>query len=474
MGSVILLVKSKWKVWYSNLLVPYEHYVPIKEDLSDIIDQIKWCRNNDEKCKEISENAKQFAETYLSKNGILDYLQKLLLEIKNVNGVYMYNTISPLTIQYNLQRKILKTMVHKEDVDLSNVSISNFKNSSEYFNAINWIVDVAITKDKIKELLTNEKQIFKNKISVVSEVEFKGISLIKKSQSKTNIQTLTHELFVGKVLNKYVDLPNFAYIFNTYQEGENINLLQQNISDGISLLQYIKSYFNFETYLGILVQIALTLQIAQDKCGFVHNDLSPWNIILKKYTQPVSIQYNIGYNKVYVIKSNIIPVIIDCEKSHVIYKGLHYGKNNMFFTSTIQDIISILSTTIYEISQLENIDVDKLINLSNFITNTRYRKEPFQRRNCIGDIRHFFGRTKKFSELISSEKYELETYKPLDFVDYIVNYVSPLKNILYVSSEYNALLKSNTRQIFNFYLSDNINLRLKSFTDFFDRIRCSF
>ena len=36
MGCVILLVDSEWKIWFSKFLVPFEHYIPIKNDLSDI------------------------------------------------------------------------------------------------------------------------------------------------------------------------------------------------------------------------------------------------------------------------------------------------------------------------------------------------------------------------------------------------------------------------------------------------------
>ena len=65
LNSVILLVNSKWKVWFSDMLQPYVHYVPVKDDLSDLIDQIKWCRDNDKKCSEIVYNAKCFYNIYL-------------------------------------------------------------------------------------------------------------------------------------------------------------------------------------------------------------------------------------------------------------------------------------------------------------------------------------------------------------------------------------------------------------------------
>ena len=65
-GVIKLLsqLKCKNNLWYSDKLVEYEHYVPVKHDLSDLIEKIEWCRNNDNKCKIISENAKKFYNTY--------------------------------------------------------------------------------------------------------------------------------------------------------------------------------------------------------------------------------------------------------------------------------------------------------------------------------------------------------------------------------------------------------------------------
>jgi hypothetical protein len=39
------------------LLQPYVHYVPLKDDFSDLNEILEWCRNNDDTCKQISENA---------------------------------------------------------------------------------------------------------------------------------------------------------------------------------------------------------------------------------------------------------------------------------------------------------------------------------------------------------------------------------------------------------------------------------
>jgi hypothetical protein len=81
LGSVILLPDSDYYLWFSYLLKPFVHFVPVKKDLSDLISQIKWCISNDDKCKQIAENALEFYNKFLCEKGIFDYMQKLLSQI---------------------------------------------------------------------------------------------------------------------------------------------------------------------------------------------------------------------------------------------------------------------------------------------------------------------------------------------------------------------------------------------------------
>lgn len=80
-GSVLLKVDSPYKLWFSDRLKPYIHYVPIKSDLSDIITQIEWCRKNDDKCRLIAQNARDFYENHLQKKHLLLYLQRLFCSL---------------------------------------------------------------------------------------------------------------------------------------------------------------------------------------------------------------------------------------------------------------------------------------------------------------------------------------------------------------------------------------------------------
>jgi len=77
-NSVILLVKSEFYIWYQPLLKPWIHYIPIKHDLSDVIEKIDWCKKNDDKCKKIAQNATDFYKKYININSINDYLEILL------------------------------------------------------------------------------------------------------------------------------------------------------------------------------------------------------------------------------------------------------------------------------------------------------------------------------------------------------------------------------------------------------------
>ena len=64
----MLLVNRPHKEFFYDNLVAWEHYIPVKEDLSDLVEQTQWCLNNYEKAKEIAENAFQFCQKYLTRD----------------------------------------------------------------------------------------------------------------------------------------------------------------------------------------------------------------------------------------------------------------------------------------------------------------------------------------------------------------------------------------------------------------------
>ncbi len=75
LGSVIMIVESDYSLWYQEKLEPFVHYVPIKSDLSNLVEMIEWCRINDKKCETIAKNAKKLAEKILTKKYLFEYLE---------------------------------------------------------------------------------------------------------------------------------------------------------------------------------------------------------------------------------------------------------------------------------------------------------------------------------------------------------------------------------------------------------------
>lgn len=73
-NSVILLVDSVYNLWFSYLLKPYVHYVPVKADLSDLLQKINWCKKHNEKCKKIASNARELALKIVDYNYVKESL----------------------------------------------------------------------------------------------------------------------------------------------------------------------------------------------------------------------------------------------------------------------------------------------------------------------------------------------------------------------------------------------------------------
>lgn len=84
LGSVILKVDSRCvadKMWYYPILKPFEDHVPVKEDLSDLAEKIQWCRDNDEKCRQIAARANELYEQFISKEAIHDYMEMICNQV---------------------------------------------------------------------------------------------------------------------------------------------------------------------------------------------------------------------------------------------------------------------------------------------------------------------------------------------------------------------------------------------------------
>jgi hypothetical protein len=65
LGCCVLKVDSPlgYRQWYYDRIHPWEHFVPVKADLSNLAEQIDWVRSNDSRAREIAAHGQAFART---------------------------------------------------------------------------------------------------------------------------------------------------------------------------------------------------------------------------------------------------------------------------------------------------------------------------------------------------------------------------------------------------------------------------
>ena len=420
MGCCILKVDSEYKMWYSDLLKPYKHYIPIKRDLSNLVSTIKWCKANDDKCRRIAKRARKFHDKYLGEDGILDYLQKLLFKLKEYNGIYLYNTITPFELQISQEKKLMLREYPNDKVG-SIVSIPDVGRCFGLLKGMHWIINMLNEKNQIREEEKGSK-IFENKNSRISECLIANFSFISKtSKTEGRKRENIHESFIGtNCINPLVEqVPNFVYHFGLKENSDNSNsVLLENIA-GITFSEYFKDKdFSVPDFAFILSQISIAIHIAQEKCAFVHNDLTPWNIMLQTLPEPVKIDYKVKYDTTFRVITKIIPVIIDYGKSHAVFNNKHYGVVNMFSMNPSQDSFSILALSLLSVLQrydLTRKDISDLIYLGNFLLKGN---QTFKH---LGELKTFLRRETSFDKLVlkitpGAEK-QLTIYSNISSVD---------------------------------------------------------
>lgn len=63
----LLLVDRPHKEYFFEYLKEWEHFIPVKRDLSDLVEKTKWCMDNYDKALQIAENAYSFSKQHLTR-----------------------------------------------------------------------------------------------------------------------------------------------------------------------------------------------------------------------------------------------------------------------------------------------------------------------------------------------------------------------------------------------------------------------
>lgn len=75
-GSVVMKQDSIWKQWYYDDLKPFVHYIPIRNDFSDLEEKYQWCINHPDECRLIINNATRFVTDRLNISTATKHMQQ--------------------------------------------------------------------------------------------------------------------------------------------------------------------------------------------------------------------------------------------------------------------------------------------------------------------------------------------------------------------------------------------------------------
>ena len=481
MGCCILMVESaeKWKMWFSDMLEPYIHYVPVKADLSDLMDQLNWCKKNDNKCKRIAQNSLNFYNKYLTKKGVLDNLQCTLFKLKdemNFNSTMK----DPLLILSDMEHETLRNS-KSDTYKLTGLFPKNVGRNYGVLKALEKFILQSIRPEHRITLIGVEvRTIFKSKTTKVTLYQIGAENVVgKKTIDKMKKLEFIHEAFIGKfVINDILKLcPNFVFTLGYRDEPYSENGLKestvlQEYVKGPTFQEFLRTC-TFKSYLEILLSLQCALIIAQINYGFVHHDLKPWNIMVNILNEPIIIEYYIrtenGIDTAYKIRTKYIPVIIDYGKSHVIYNNVHYGIIEPFNFNMYTDLTTLLLSTVNEFvlrSQKENIDLNDLLFIVNFLSAKKV--------NTDLELKTFLYKTKKFGSS-NMDNIDFKNVPPGKTIfESFFKYMVPLTRKYKISFGKDTLAlniwSSNARQITDMGFGIELNDKINSYLEVVKRI----
>ncbi|GAB5357242.1 hypothetical protein AAMO2058_000357400 [Amorphochlora amoebiformis] len=76
-GLCSILHEGKFTEWYYPLLKPWVHYVPLREDMSNLESVLEWLKTHPDKGRQIGRNARKFYLDYLTFENISNYVYHL-------------------------------------------------------------------------------------------------------------------------------------------------------------------------------------------------------------------------------------------------------------------------------------------------------------------------------------------------------------------------------------------------------------
>jgi len=74
----VIIVDRPFKEFFFEHLKEWEHYIPVKRDLSDLVEKAKWCRDHYDDALKIADRAYQFSQIHLTREAAYKQWNRIL------------------------------------------------------------------------------------------------------------------------------------------------------------------------------------------------------------------------------------------------------------------------------------------------------------------------------------------------------------------------------------------------------------
>jgi hypothetical protein len=132
-GCVVLKVEGEFLSWVDHLMEDGTHYVGVKGDLSNLMEKISWCMENDDVCKKIGNEARLFASRVGQKDYVNDSFLKTLWATYKTVAQHLNNISMPASSQ--VEERSETPMELKEQPKVWQKHLSESQNKYYWINS---------------------------------------------------------------------------------------------------------------------------------------------------------------------------------------------------------------------------------------------------------------------------------------------------------------------------------------------------
>lgn len=120
-GTAVMLQECDSKEWFSSLLVPFVHYIPLQKDFSDLKEQLEWIQEHPQQVKNIAERGRAFHDKFLSFESNVEHIYEFVYRLSLARREY----------EEHLTPKQLKDLEAKSHPKIAPVEVLSIDNGGE-------------------------------------------------------------------------------------------------------------------------------------------------------------------------------------------------------------------------------------------------------------------------------------------------------------------------------------------------------